>query len=260
MTTLITPEVETVNETFRTEMTPEVGTFNAVLATTTVDTTGVGTIEAVTTEATPYVANTEVAIAKTQEVSTSADKGQGAKQFLEYQAEQGFEGLELGAFSFDRLILNNGVFQLGQEKEDIGRSVNFVVMSSRAQYIVSRTDDQDDDNVFYSYAADGSTKSDGSSAQETLDEWKEDGYDKPVIKKYLEVMAEIVDDPEREGTMVSISLPPTAQQRFGGVVFQAARRFRANPDGVVITAEVGKTVVVGKKSYNPWSFKISRAL
>ncbi len=243
MTTLITPEVETI-EAIHTD----------------VETTEVETIEAVPTEATPYVANTEVAVAQTQEVSTSVDKGQGAKKFLEHQAEQGFEGLELGAFSFDRLILNNGVFQLGQEKEDIGRSVNFVVMSSRAQYIVSRTDDQDDDNVFYSYAADGSTKSDGSSAQETLDEWKEDGYDKPVIKKYLEVMAEIVDDPEREGTMVSISLPPTAQQRFGGVVFQAARRFRANPDGVVITAEVGKTVVVGKKSYNPWSFKIARAL
>ena len=242
MTTLITPEVETV-ETIHAEEAPVVET-----------------IEAVPTEATPHVANTEVAVAQTQEVSTSADKGQGAKQFLEHQAEQGFEGLELGAFSFDRLILNNGVFQLGQEKEDIGRSVNFVVMSSRAQYIVSRTDDQDDDNVFYSYAADGSTKSDGSSAQEILDEWKEDGYDKPVIKKYLEVMAEIIDDPEREGTMVSISLPPTAQQRFGGVVFQAARRFRANPDGVVITAEVGKTVVVGKKSYNPWSFKIARAL
>ena len=239
MTTLITPEVENVNETFHAE---------------------VETIETNYTEEAPVVETTEVAVAQTQEVSTSVDKGQGAKQFLEHQAEQGFEGLELGAFSFDRLILNNGVFQLGQEKEDIGRGVNFVVMSSRAQYIVSRTDDQDDDNVFYSYAADGSTKSDGSSAQETLDEWKEDGYDKPVIKKYLEVMAEIVDDPEREGTMVSISLPPTAQQRFGGVVFQAARRFRANPDGVVITAEVGKTVVVGKKSYNPWSFNIARAL
>lgn len=248
MTTLITPEVETIHA----EEAPVV------------ETTSVGTVEAVPTEATPYVADTEVAVAQTQEVSTavytSADKGQGAKQFLEHQAEQGFEGLELGAFSFDRLILNNGVFQLGQEKEDIGRSVNFVVMSSRAQYIVSRTDDDNDDNVFYSYSADGSTKSDGTSAQEILDEWKEDGYDKPVIKKYLEVMAEIVDDPELEGTMVSISLPPTAQQRFGGVVFQAARRFRANPDGVVITAEVGKTVVVGKKSYNPWSFKIARAL
>ena len=239
MTTLITPEVENVNETFHAE---------------------IETVETNYTEEAPVVETTEVVVAQTQEVSTSADKGQGAKQFLEHQAEQGFEGLELGAFSFDRLILNNGVFQLGQEKEDIGRSVNFVVMSSRAQYIVSRTDDQDDDNVFYSYAADGSTKSDGSSAQEILDEWKEDGYDKPVIKKYLEVMAEIIDDPEREGTMVSISLPPTAQQRFGGVVFQAARRFRANPDGVVITAEVGKTVVVGKKSYNPWSFKIARAL
>lgn len=228
MTTLITPEVETV--------------------------------ETIQAEVAPAEQTTEVTVAKTQELSTTVDRGQGAKQFLEHQAEQGFEGLELGAFSFDRLILNNGVFQLGQEKEDIGRSVNFVVMSSRPQYIVSRTDDQDDDNVFYSYSADGSTKSDGSSAQEILDEWKEDGYDKPVIKKYLEVMAEIVDDPEREGMMVSISLPPTAQQRFGGVIFQAARRFRANPDGVVITAEVGKTVVVGKKSYNPWTFKIARAL
>lgn len=227
---------------------------------TTLITPEVETIEAVPTEATPAVETAEVAVAQTQEVSTSTDKGQGAKQFLEYQAEQGFEGLELGAFSFDRLILNNGVFQLGQEKEDIGRSVNFIIMSTRSQYIVSRTDDQDDDNVFYSYAADGSTKTDGTSAQDLLDEWKEDGYDKPVIKKYLEVMAEIVDDPEREGMMVSISLPPTAQQRFGGVVFQAARRFGTGPDGVVITAEVGKTVVVGKKSYNPWTFKIARAV
>ena len=204
--------------------------------------------------------STEVAVTAAPSATQVATSSQGAKQFLDYQAEQGFEGLELGAFSFDRLILNNGVFQLGQEKEDIGRSVNFIIMSTRSQYIVSRTDDQDDDNVFYSYSADGSTKTDGTSAQELLDEWKEDGYDKPVIKKYLEVMAEIVDDPDREGMMVSISLPPTAQQRFGGVVFQAARRFGTGPDGVVITAEVGKTVVVGKKSYNPWTFKIARAV
>ena len=205
-------------------------------------------------------ASTEVAVTPAPSATQVATSSQGAKTFLDYQAEQGFEGLELGAFSFDRLILNNGVFQLGQEKEDIGRSVNFIIMSTRSQYIVSRTDDQDDDNVFYSYSADGSTKTDGTSAQELLDAWKEDGYDKPVIKKYLEVMAEIVDDPEREGMMVSISLPPTAQQRFGGVVFQAARRFGTGPDGVVITAEVGKTVVVGKKSYNPWTFKIARAV
>ena len=231
MSTLITPEIE--NET--------------VEATETVQT------EAVTT-------STEVAPTTAPSATQVATSSQGAKQFLDYQAEQGFEGLELGAFSFDRLILNNGVFQLGQEKEDIGRSVNFIIMSTRSQYIVSRTDDQDDDNVFYSYSVDGSTKTDGTSAQELLDEWKEDGYDKPVIKKYLEVMAEIVDDPDREGMMVSISLPPTAQQRFGGVVFQAARRFGTGPDGVVITAEVGKTVVVGKKSYNPWTFKIARAV
>ena len=215
-------------------------------------------VQAPTPEA--VVASTEVAVTPAPSATQVATSSQGAKQFLDYQAEQGFEGLELGAFSFDRLILNNGVFQLGQEKEDIGRSVNFIIMSSRSQYIISRTDDQDDDNVYYSYSADGSTKTDGTSAQDILDEWKEDGYDKPHIRKYLEVMAEIVDDPDREGMMVSISLPPTAQQRFGGVVFQAARRYGVGPDGVVITAEVGKTVVVGKKSYNPWNFKIARAV
>lgn len=210
---------------------------------------------------------TEVAVTeeKSQEVSVASvtEKREGAiKTMLQDEAEAGFEGLEVGAFSFDRIKLSDGSFLLGDNETDIGNSFVFQIVSSRASYLVQQSDEEDCE-IFYSYAADGSTKADGTSSKDITDKWLEEGFgskDSPlVIKKYLEVMA-ILHDREDEwaDAIVNLQIPPTSIQRLGGMSFLAKTRFKTNSGGVIMEASVGTKAGSGSKSFRPWNFKIIR--
>lgn len=205
--------------------------------------------------------NAEVAVAKPNNTEL---RQATTSQFLSAQADAGFEGLDIGAFSFERVKLDEGQFLMGADDIELGTAFNFVALSTRSLYIIRQNSTQDAE-MYYSYCPKGSTKADGSSAEETLNEWKEDGYgdaDNPLdIKKYLEVMAELTDrDDEYEGMMVSLSIPPSSLQRFGGMAFQASRKFGRTLDQVVIKATVGAKAGEGSKSFRPWNFKIDRSV
>lgn len=222
-----------------------------------------GEAETEATEATEVAvveASTDVVEAK----SNTEMRAVTARQFAEQQAAAGFEGLELGTFSFDRVKLSEGKFLLGNDEDELGESFNFIPLSTRALYTVSQSTDEDS-KMFYSYDPKGLTLADGSSAEETLNEWKEEGYgtdeDPLVIKQYIEVMAELIDREDGlEGSMVSLSIPPASRQRFGGMGFQAMRKYNCQLDGVVVTASVGAKAGEGKKSFRPWNFKLNRKL
>lgn len=212
------------------------------------------------TEVAVVEASTDVVEAK----SNTEMRAVTARQFAEQQAAAGFEGLELGTFSFDRVKLSEGKFLLGNDEEELGESFNFIPLSTRALYTVSQSSDEDS-KMFYSYDPKGLTLADGSSAEETLNEWKEEGYgtdeDPLVIKQYIEVMAELIDREDgHDGSMVSLSIPPASRQRFGGMGFQAMRKYNCQLDGVVVTASVGAKAGEGKKSFRPWNFKLNRKL
>ena len=229
------------------------------------------TAEAVTTpaqeEVTTAVPAQEVATTTEAEVvrtnNTELRKA-STSQFLEEQEQAGFEGLDIGAFSFERIRLHEGKFLMGSEDSEVGKEFNFIALSTRALYIV-RQDESQDAEMYYSYCPKGSTNSDGTSAQETLDKWLADGFGEkgnPLdIRRYLEVMAELVDrDDEYSGTMVSLSIPPSSVQRFSGMAFQAARMHRRSLDQVVISASVGAKAGEGSKAFRPWNFKLIRTV
>ena len=224
---------------------------------------------AVETEEVVEAAAQEVAVVEGSEVAVAKASNTELRQvttaqFLAAQSDAGFEGLDLGSFSFERIKLDEGKFLMGANDEDLGTSISFTALSTRSLYIVRQSGDKDAE-MFYSYCPKGTTTSDGSSSQDTLNKWLEDGFgdaENPLdIKKYLEVMAELTDrDDEHDGLMVSLSIPPASQQRFGGMAFQAARKFNRGLDGVVITATVGAKAGEGSKSFRPWNFKIARVL
>lgn len=207
----------------------------------------------------------EVAVVEEQttEVATAAEKREsGVQAFLSEQAEMGYEGIEVGAFSFDRIKLSEGKFLIGTDEVELGEDFKFTILATRSMYIVSQAAGEDSE-VFYSYSADGSTKIDGSSSSDILDEWKEDGFgteDSPlVIKKYLEVMVELIDrDDEYDSAIACLQVPPTSLQRFGGIAFMAKQRFKTDVGGVIVEALVGSKVGSGQKAFRPWNFKILR--
>ncbi len=192
----------------------------------------------------------------------------GGSNFTKVAAEQGFEGLELDAFSFPVINLpGEGFFQmLGDDESNLGKSFVFQAESTRARYRISETDD-DDAEHYMTYDATGMTKADGTSAEAMLAQWAadsgEDNY-RPVIKKYIDVVATILEaDPTSEqaqelvGETVMLSIPKSGQGRFSGVMARGAKLY-GGFDTFEIEASVGKKVKTGTNSFYPWNFKLSK--
>lgn len=204
---------------------------------------------------------TEVAARQEGPTSIAVQRENALQKFAEEQAAAGFEGLELSGMSFDRIKLNEGKFLLGSDETDLGTEINCVIHNTRKIYVV-RQGDFNDAKAYYSYDPQGKTLTDGSSAEEILQEWLEDGYgtaESPLdIKEYLEAMATLVGrDDEYDGTMVMLSIPPASKPRLAGAAAQAYTRFKgARLDQVITKCAVGKKIGEGQKAFRPWVFSV----
>ena len=182
--------------------------------------------------------------------------------FTQEMAEEGFEGMNLTGMSFERVKLHEAMFQLGSEDTSLGEKIEVQVMSTRNQYIV-RQYKGNGAEIFYSYDPKGLTKTDGSSAEEILAEWREDGYGvegAPLeIKRYIEAMAILVNrDDEHEGLVVSLSIPPASTDRLAGAFAVGKQMFKAGPSNLIIECKVGKKIGTGEEAFRPWIFKALR--
>jgi hypothetical protein len=200
---------------------------------------------AVKTESTAVVTNTE-------------RQASAAKQFTEDMASQGFEGLNITGMSFDRIKLDEGKFLLGSEEVPLGEEIEVNILSTRNIYIVRQFAGEGAE-LFYSYDRHGKTLSDGTSAQEILDEWLGDGYgtpDEPLdIKEYIEAMAQLKNrEDEYDEHMVSLSIPPASKDRLAGAIAVGVRKNACAPGELIIKAKVGAKVGKGEKAFRPWTF------
>ncbi|QYW06507.1 hypothetical protein uan_095 [Pseudomonas phage UAntarctica] len=203
-----------------------------------------------------------VAVVKEGAVAPGAAPGQvgGAMQaFTAEMAAEGYEGMNLTGMSFDRVKLHEAQFLLGSEDVKLGELIHVQIMSTRSIYVVRQHEGQKAE-MFYSYDPAGKFKTDGSSAQETLDEWYEEGYgtdEAPLqIKQYIEGMAMLVNrTDEYDQHMVSLSIPPASKDRLAGAFAVGRQRFRCAPGNLVIECKVGNKVGSGDEAFRPWVFK-----
>lgn len=190
---------------------------------------------------------------------TNADRhASAAEQFTKSMADQGYEGLAITGMSFDRLKLHEAKFQLGSEEVSLGEVLDLVVLSTRNIYVVRQFAGEGAE-MFYSYDKFGKTLSDGTSAQDTLDKWKDDGYgtdtDPLDIKEYIEAMSQLKNrEDEYMDHMVSLSIPPASKARLAGAMAVGLRKFKCDPADLVIRCSVGKKVGTGEKAFRPWNF------
>ena len=201
------------------------------------------------------------ALATQQEAKAPANNTERSKaaasQFESNMAESGFEGLTLGGLSFEQIRLpGEGQFLIGQDDEELGQEFDCVIQGTRSRYVVRQSDDQDAE-MFYSYDPKGKVNAEGVDMSETLQEWADDGYEKPVIKRYIEATAVMVNaaDPDREGMMVILSIPPASVQKFAGFIAQQQFMKKQQPSEFITRCVVGKKVKKDKTSFFPWAFK-----
>lgn len=197
-------------------------------------------------------------------VTVSEARGGMFQAFKEELAAEGFEDMEVTGMSFERVRLHEGTFKIGGDDAELGKEFKCQILSSRAIYVVRQSSEQDAE-MFYSYDPAGKLKTDGTSAEETLAEWRADGYGvegSPLeIKPYREVMATLKGrDDEYDEMVVSLSIPPASVDRIAGVAFTAKQKFKALPSGVITECKVGKLVGEGTKAFRPWIFKVTQTV
>lgn len=203
-----------------------------------------------------------VAVKAESTVVTAAPGAAGSAMaaFENEMAAQGFEGMQLTGMSFDRVKLHEAQFLLGSEDTQLGTAIKVQIMSTRKIYVV-RQFSGNGAEMFYSYDPAGKFKTDGSSAEETLAEWREDGYGTPEapleIKTYIEGMAMLVGrDDEYEQHMISLSIPPASRDRLAGAFAVGRQRFKCtDPANLIIECKVGAKVGSGEEAFRPWIFK-----
>ncbi len=196
--------------------------------------------------------------AKTESAPAKVDNTQkqlaASTNFTKEAAEDGFEGLEVGFGSFPMITLpGEAVFILSEGEVELGKSIKVRIQNSREKLVYSVKDD-DDIKPIYSY--DGVTVAGSTDlVTDKTAQWKAEG-DEVVNKKYLECTAliESCDVEEHNGTMVLLSLPPTAVNKFSGYVAQL-RFAGTSPRDVVTECYVGAKVTGAKKPFYPWAFK-----
>lgn len=229
--------------------------------------------EAAPAEEAPVKTESTAVATREAESTAVAKSNTGGGLAVSEMAEDGMEGLTVGGMSFDTIKLpGEGQFLIGQDDEELGKSFKCVIQASRARFVVRQSNDQDAE-MFYSYDADTFAKTgvitntEGVDQSDTIAEWKEDGYDEaPVIKKYVEVMAIMIDEDEdgnpgeRHGMMVMLSIPPASVQRFSGFIYQQRMMKRLKQNQFVTECIVGKKVKKDSNSFFPWAFKNAGAI
>lgn len=213
----------------------------------------------------------EVAPATSKEVAPATQAGtpavaggkavNAAGQAAAQLADDGFEGLRIDGLSFERIKLSNGVFCLSQSGDEIGKEFQVVLQGSKAVHIIRRSDAQDEEQVYYSYDANGATTTDGQSADHILEEWIDAGYE-PDAKTglwptttYIEVMAVVIEMAgfeHLEGAIVLLQIPPASRAKFSGYLAVQKATKKLAPSQYVTRLKVGKTIQKDKNSYNPW--------
>lgn len=181
-----------------------------------------------------------------------------ASNFAQQAADSGFEGLELGYFSFPTVTLpGEGIFQTSTEVE-LGKEMEVIIQSSKAKFLIKpKGADNKDPRIAYSY--DQMTTTDGTTLDALKAEWSEDprGCESLEIKKYLDVPAKLIDamdTTELNGTMVMLSIPPSGLQRFSGYIAELQMLNKGAPNAVITKCKVGNKVDAANSFY-PWMFE-----
>lgn len=205
----------------------------------------------------------------TQQVTQVSALAGNAALAAQALAEAGFEGMELDSFSFTTICLSNEGFFciLDQEDSDLGKELVFRPESSKPCYVVS-ADDSDYAESFHSYDPEGRVKQDGTSAEATIAQWRADSGEgddyRPQIKRYLDVVATIVDgDMEKEdmacmvedNETVMLSIAPDSVTKFWGKFKLGAHKYGIG--NFLLRASVGqKARSKNGSSFYLWTFDL----
>jgi len=210
-------------------------------------------VETPKTKATDAEPGTDVAVKPEAHLPAESHSAQAVIASL---AQMGFEGLELDFSSFVGVVLNDGEFECTNGK--VMNEFGIRITKTRAKYAFRSNHEKDDDvEVVYSYDKNAATDPD-SKVFEKIQEWKEEAADVKERKDYLEVWGTVEEvyegDKEMEGSMVTLSIPPTSKGRLAGHIVTQQANLGLEPSGYLTLIKKGEKVTGVTHPFYPWDF------
>lgn len=170
-------------------------------------------------------------------------------KFEDQMADQGFEGLEVGFYSYTSIKLaTEGRFETAEGVE-LGKTLKVQLMESKRKFVFNNKEDEN--QAEFSYDRVHNTK--GELLAPILKEWEDEGG-KVIEKKYLDVTAAVIEG-ELEGEIVILSVSPSGVAKFTGYVGKLNYAGKDLRD-VITECYVGAKVTTAAKPFYPWAFRL----
>jgi hypothetical protein len=175
-------------------------------------------------------------------------------------AQFGDDVLEFDFTSFPILKLEKRNFELSND-ERVGEEIKVVLSTIKAKYLFqSAHEDPKKREVVYSY--DKLAHQRDPDIMDVIKKWKDEEQVDFTIKKYLEVIAVMVDDDrdhKMDGQIIMMQIPPKSVAKISGYVTSQEAGGRTMGSYITIVS-AGKEVGHGQTAFFPWEFKFDRSL
>lgn len=213
----------------------------------------------------PDLESQELAVAGTALPPAIAASASGAgnaiaKAISKLKGMFGDDSLEFDFTSFPILKLEKRNFELSND-ERVGDDLKVVIAEMKVKYLFQSTHaEQKDREVVYSY--DKNAHINDADIVETIRKWKDEAGVDFAVKKYLEVLAFLLDD-DRDGKMnnqiIMLQIPPKSIAKISG--YLTSQEASGREIGTYVTSvSAGKEVGHGQTAFYPWEFKFERML
>ena len=178
----------------------------------------------------------------------------GSGNFVQQAADDGFEGVELGYFSFPTIKMpGEGIFE-SSTGVNLGKYVDVVITGSKPKYLIKPANAGAKDKRI-AFSADAQVSIEGKTLADLKKEWGVDALD---IKKYLDVPAKLISSDKSndlDDQMVMLSVPPSAVQRFSGYLAELSFLGKGKPTQVITRCKVGAKITNDNGDFYPWLFE-----
>lgn len=152
---------------------------------------------------------------------------------------------------FPTVTLDKGEFECDSELE-FDKEFDCVIQQFQEKFFYSSKVSDSDHEFFYTLDKDVTTS--GESIDEVTQQWKEEGRPAHTIKKYLQVLVQIVGG-DNDGRLVLLSISPSSVAKFSGYVAgELAAVRRVHYKHAVTTVRVGEKITKAKFPFRPWAF------
>jgi hypothetical protein len=162
--------------------------------------------------------------------------------------------------TFASLIASNGTILIADDKTDIGKTVDFVVIAEKQKEVCSPGSNEPEAKEFFAAAYMGELTMDGRSIDECVQDAKDAGYTKADKKIYTDVFIMVQSEGVLEGEVVMLQCAPMSLRTWNSfkaqLMMKAALGSAATDGPPVIRATAVGATNANKQSYTTYRFSL----